>query len=101
MSEKNKKQDERVEDLIKKVTECFEGKFTRDSERLGIILTQLVAERDEAVRRARDESNLVLCSRTGIHTCRLGAVHIPDELMEQIKALTPPASDISSEGNSK
>lgn len=57
-------------------------------------LTQLVKE-VEAV-----ESDLILCTRKGIHTCRKGAIHVPERFCGKLSELTTtPTSDKALQDN--
>jgi len=44
----------------------------------------------QAERQKREEAEPFICTRKGIHTCRVGAVHIPENFCGKLSTLTHP-----------
>lgn len=70
-----------LDDILKK----WSGEYMTSAAEEEFIKT-LTADREAVEKKIMEETKI--CTREGIHTCRLGAIHPPDNFCGTLQALT-------------
>lgn len=72
-----------IEEAIEEIVECNNDGDDWPDEGLNKILTTLLTKHEDAVL-----EEIKVCNRKGVHTCRLGAIHLPNNFCGTLKTLT-------------